>query len=138
MATNSDIILYSTSHDSFHHLPVDQNGDKYKGDGFYGFGDGYHTVQISLTSFIGTLKIQGTLVENPQTDDWTDIALTSTANYYVDTTGLISISAAPKSLVYTTAATNVKTYNFIGNFVWIRVRIENWTQGTINQILLNH
>ena len=35
------------------------NGDKVKGDGYYGFSDGVHTVPNRVTSFVGTLKIQG-------------------------------------------------------------------------------
>ena len=33
------------------------NGDKVKGDGYYGFSDGVHTTQTRVTSLVGTVKI---------------------------------------------------------------------------------
>ena len=41
------------------------NSDKVKGDGYYGFSDGVHTIQTRVTSLVGTIKIQGTLVKDP-------------------------------------------------------------------------
>ena len=49
------------------------NGDKVKGDGYYGFSDGVHTTQTRVTALVGTVKIQGTLVKDPANTDWVDI-----------------------------------------------------------------
>ena len=49
------------------------NSDKVKGDGYYGFSDGVHTVQSRVTNLIGTIKIQGTLVKDPADTDFVDI-----------------------------------------------------------------
>ena len=50
------------------------NSDDFKGDGYYGFSDGVHTVQTRVTGLIGTIKIQGTLQKTPASTDWVDIA----------------------------------------------------------------
>ena len=135
MSTNSETILSQQSH------PGDSSnetltGDPYKGDGFYGRSDGLHTVQVSITDFIGRISIQGTLEVNPTESDWFTIEL-GTGAMSVDTTGLI----AEQNITfvdYAAATTNTKTYNFIGNLVWVRAKISNWTDGAINSIKLNH
>jgi len=93
-------------------------GDKYQGDGYYGRSDGFHTAQFNYTGFLGTVKLQGTLATNPVAGDWFDITGTDITTTY--------------------SQDGVDFKNFTGNFVWVRVVIENWTDGTINSVLLNH
>ena len=117
-------------------------GDKYKGDGYYGRSDGFHTVQIDLNGFIGQIEMQGTLAIDPTDDDWFSVELesggTSTIGY-VDTTGAITtVSPTVSSITYTENETDIKNYNFTGNYVWIRAKVSNWTDGTVNSIKLNH
>lgn len=95
------------------------NGDKVKGDGYYGFSDGVHTVQTRVTNFVGTLKVQGSLVKDPANTDWVDID---------------NIVVGDGS----TATTNSFLNNFTGNFVWIRVSVTEFTAGTINNIFMAH
>ena len=95
------------------------NGDKVKGDGYYGFSDGVHTVQTRVTNFVGTLKVQGSLVKDPTSTDWVDID---------------NIVVGDGS----TATTNSYLNNFTGNFVWIRVSVTEFTAGTINNIFMAH
>ena len=95
------------------------NGDKVKGDGYYGFSDGVHTVQTRCTSLIGTVKIQGTLVKDPASTDWVDIASVVTSDG-------------------STAITNSYFNNFTGNFVWIRIAVSDFTAGSINNIFMAH
>lgn len=135
MSTNSETILSARSHvgDSSLQSLV---SDPFKGDGFYGRSDGLHTVQINLNGFIGRIEIQATLEVNPSESDWFTVEL-GTGAMSVDTTGLI----AEQNITfvdYETSTTNTKTYNFIGNFVWIRAKVSGWTDGTINSIKLNH
>lgn len=119
-------------------------GDKYKGDGYYGRSDGFHTVQLDLDGFTGTIKIQGTLAVEPTDSDWFPVSLQSTAGSnisgYVDTTGAVistnnSVSVSSLELTLSTETTN---YNFVGNYVWIRAIVEDYSAGTINSIRLNH
>ena len=119
MPSNSEIILTSNTH------PGDSTvqtitGEKYKGDGYYGRSDGFHTVQYTLVGVIGTINIQATLAVNPTDDDWFTVY---TQSYPVDSSGSTSGSFIT---------------NFTGNYVWIRAYISDWTDGTINNIKLNH
>lgn len=137
MAANSEVILTSTSH-SNDSTAVTVTGDKYKGAGYYGFGHSLHTVEFQFTGFVGSYKIQGTLATDPNENDWMDVALSEDSQFFVDTTGLISRITDHITVSYETASTNVKIYNFNGNFTWVRAVILDWTHGTINRVLLNH
>lgn len=96
--------------------------DKYKGDGYYGRSDGFHTVQYNLDGFIGTIYIQATLAVDPVDSDW----------FKVDSTEHTSVIADGDS------GNNAFIYNFTGNYVWVRAVIENWTDGAVASIFLNH
>ena len=95
------------------------NSDKIKGDGYYGFSDGVHTVQTRITSLVGTIKIQGTLVKDPADTDFVDI---------------VTVNESDGS----TAVTNSFLNNFTGNFVWIRIAVSAFTAGSINNIFMAH
>ena len=110
-------------------------GDKFKGDGYYGRSDGLHTIQINLSGFLGDVQLQGTLAVDPTADDWFTIRLGS--GQTIDTTGKI-VSSTTSKLEYASNETSSKTYNFTGNYVWVRVYVSNWTDGTVNSIKLNH
>lgn len=135
MATTSETLLTINTH------PGDGNpetitGDKIKGDGYYGRSDGLHTVQITLTGFIGIIEIQGTLELDPQETDWFTAEL-GTGARSIDTTGVLQEQNIT-TIEYIDPTTNTKTYNFTGNYVWVRARISDWTDGTVNSIKLNH
>lgn len=110
--------------------------ERLKGDGYYGSSDGFHTIQTQVTNFIGTIEVEGTLSTTPSTSDWFKIDLTTTISG-IDTTGAIT-SSNIQSITYTNATSNIKLYNFVGNFVWIRAKISGWTAGTVNGIKFNH
>lgn len=117
--SSSEILLSNQTH------PGDSTastvtGDKYKGDGYYGRSDGFHTIQYTITGFIGTVSIQATLAIEPTEDDWFTVY---TQAYPVSNDEGTSTS---------------KVTNFTGNYVWIRAYISNWTDGSVNSIKLNH
>ena len=95
---------------------------QYKGDGYYSRSDGFHTVQYNVTGFIGTIDAQASLADAPVEADW----------FNITTSQMISVD---DSSTYNTGSF---IYNFTGNYVWVRIKITNWTDGTINSILLNH
>lgn len=136
MAATSETILPVTTH-PLGNSPLSITGEKYKGAGFYGFGDGLHTVEVQITDFIGSWAIQGTLSADPNNNDWVDIVLQLQEEYSVDTTGLIT-RWVDRRVSYTSANTSAKIYNFIGNFTWIRFTAADWTQGTVNRVSLNY
>ena len=112
--SNSETILSANTH------PGDSTtetvtGEKFKGDGYYGRSDGFHTVQYSITGFTGIVAIQGTLAINPVEADWFTI--------YTETH---------------LTTTKVIAANFTGNYVWVRAVVSSWTDGTVSSVLLNH
>jgi len=110
--------------------------DRVKGDGYFGNSDGFHSIQVQTTNFIGKIEVQGSLSTNPESTDWFSLNLESNRKY-VDTTGLVLAESVPY-IRYTTATTTVVGYNFIGNLVWVRSRISEFTQGSVNFVKYNH
>ena len=112
MSSVSETILTNQVHpgDS---TSVTVTGTKYKGDGYYGRADGFHTVQYNVAEFNGTIKMQGTLAITPAETDYFDIAGTEEVG---------------------TDGTYFK--NFTGNFVWVRV-VATYTSGTIQLSLIH-
>tara|TARA_B100001287_G_scaffold102232_1_gene85878 strand:- start:810 stop:1205 length:396 start_codon:yes stop_codon:yes gene_type:complete len=109
--------------------------DKVKGDAYFGATDGLHTVMVDLETFIGVLRIQGSLETTPGDNDWFDIDLAD-ADFTVDVSGLVT-KKIQDSLTYAVAETSKRSYNVSGNFVWLRANISSWTGGTINRIEMN-
>ena len=93
--------------------------DKQKGDGYYSQPDGVHTVAYQIDTSVPvatTIKMQGSLATTPTEDDWFDISGTS------PTPDL---------------STTIFSFNFTGNYVWVRAKITGMTAGSITSILLN-
>jgi hypothetical protein len=113
--------------------------NRVKGDGYFGGSDGVHTVFWSVAEFVGTIKIQGTLASEPNELDWVTINLSESggrkAPFTMDTTGLVSERVIDTR--YPLSTTLSKSYNFTGNFVWIRARISEFEQGVVNNISIN-
>ena len=140
MPSNSKTILAQNVHPDDSTIQT-ITGDKFTGDGYYGRSDGFHTVQINLTNFSGNISIQGTLAIDPAEADYFPINLSTETSVAgtVDTTGAISTgSTTTLSIVSFNSATTNVSYNFTGNYVWIRAFASNWTTGSIDSILLNH
>jgi hypothetical protein len=113
------------------------NSERIKGDGYFGGSDGLHTVFWSVSQFIGTLQVQATLASEPVEADWVTVNLIEPGNNFtVDTTGLVTATGVA-STRYTVATTTSKSYNFTGNFVWLRGRISEFTEGVVNNISIN-
>jgi len=92
---------------------------KTKGDGYYSQPDGVHTVAYQVANDFNanaTIKMQGTLATTPTEDDWFDVANTT---FTAD------------------GSTVTSSYNFTGNYVWVRSKTQLLTAGTTNSILLN-
>ncbi len=109
--------------------------EKVRGDAFYGFTDGFHTIAFYLSDFVGKIYVEGTLATNPNDNDWFRINLNGNfieLDYTVESRG-----------------NNVQAFTFEGNFVYIRAGINrshllnpdnnnNLEYGQIIQVLLNH
>ena len=121
MASTSEIILSNQTHPGDSTVSI-VSGSKFKGDGYYSRSDGFHTVQYSVTGFIGTIDTQASLADNPVEADWFNITASQ-------------MLSANDSSTYNTGSF---IYNFTGNYVWVRIKVSNWTDGTVNSVLLNH
>jgi len=110
---NSETILSANTHPGDSTATV-VTGVKYRGDGYYGRSDGFHSVQYTYDGLTGTIAIQGTLAVDPTEDDWF---------------GVHTYTAAQE--------TASKIASFTGNYVWVRAQVV-YTDGTISSITLNH
>jgi hypothetical protein len=120
--------------------------DPVKGEGYYSNTDGIHTVQIHVNNFIGTIELQGSLATQPLENDWFPIVVGSNnlnvidpdpIDLTLDTTGLIFGISNIISLNYILETSSVSSYNFKGNYVWIRAKISNFSQGYVGSIKYN-
>lgn len=118
--SNSEILLSQQDHIGDSAIQA-VTSNAVKGDGYYGRSDGFHTVQYTLTGFIGTIEIEATLSVQPTEDDWFTVI---SELYDIDQFG------------ETTTGSFIA--NFTGNYVWIRAKVVDWTDGTVNSILINH
>lgn len=93
---------------------LDQTGSATRADGYYGFADGLHTIAFYLKSFRGRLYLDATVSDDPKDTDWFAIKLEG--DDYVDVA---------------TETTGIKNYNVVGNYVFLRARIERSHLGGI-------
>lgn len=93
-------------------------GDKKPAAAYYLGNADLQTLTWNVTSFSGTIVIQASLVTNPvlsTDDDWFPV-FTQVCNNQ----------------------TQVSYSNITGNFVWLRAKIQGWTQGVINNIKVTY
>lgn len=111
-------------------------GQPIKSDGYFGYTDGIHSVQIFYSNFTGGIGIQGTLstgvmcngeLQIPE-EDWFWIHLSNNPNY-LETLPYIMYPKDPLSPTATqpnsiwvngTGDTGTELFTFIGNFVYLR------------------
>ena len=89
-----------------------------KGDSYYGYTDGLHTIQVTYSNYVGRFRIQATLSLEPTDDDWFDLVIDPLNGLYPGSNpwnpaGYIQYNAnAP--------GTKSEAYTFKGNFTFIR------------------
>jgi hypothetical protein len=86
---------------------LNYTSDAVKGDGYYGFADGLHTMSFHVNNFTGRIHLEATIVENPAETDWFPIDLDNLTAY-----------------LQFTAQTITKGTSFEGNFVYLRVKVD--------------
>lgn len=121
MATNSEIILSNSVHQG-DSVTQTVTSNIFKGDGFYNRSDGLHTVQYNLDNFVGSIVMQASLAVDPVDSDWFSLNETQHISTAIDTDN--------------SDGSFIK--NFLGNYVWVRVRVFDWTGGAVKSILFNH
>lgn len=90
---------------------LDWVSDAQQGPGYYLGHSGQQTFTLSLSGFTGQLTVQGTLDSDADHANWVDV-------YDVTDADLTSYFSVDRT----------------ANFVWTRVRVQDFDAGTINQI----
>jgi len=117
---------HGTSTGNYDGSSVAFQSDPAKGDGYYGYADGLHTVSWQLIAFTGKITIQASLVETPTSADWFDVTLSDPAG-----------TASGTLQTYTTNTSHL-AFNCTGNFVNIRASVTDFTAGTISKLRFNY
>lgn len=121
MSLNPHLVFSQISHGQ-KYPPYDGVTDYFtsnqlKGNGYYGYTDGLHTVSYELLNFVGILRFQASLATDPDCpEDWFDIDCVITGNTRTPLSGIFY-------------------NNFCGNFVWVRALVTNFSAGTIKKVL---
>jgi len=92
-----------------------------QGAGFYGGNQGLHTLQYSITNFIGTINIEATVCLNPTDSDWFSVKTYDFPNRSFDRDTDI----------------NTSIDNIVGKYTFIRASI-TYTFGSVSVIQLTH
>lgn len=97
---------------------MNKYSDHVRGDSFYGYTDGLHTVQTIYNQFIGRFRIQGTLSLDPLDEShWFDIIPDNTTGKRFNTGGFIQFNSD-------NPAQGSEAYTFQGNFTYIRTYLD--------------
>ena len=100
---------------------MNKYGIEVRADSYYGYTDGYHTIQVTYSQFVGRFRIQATLALEPESVDWFDL------QQDVSTFGSITNNTAawnPAGYIQFNAndpGDGSQAYTFQGNFAWLRV-----------------
>jgi len=101
-------------------------GDAIRADGYFGYTDGIHTVQVVVNNFTGSFGIQGTLATEPTETDWFDINLN--ANWNVSSADpKVSYPVNPAAPTGQDGDNGAKAFTFVGNFVYLRAVLDRST-----------
>lgn len=98
-------------------VEMNKYGTSVKGDSYYGYSDGYHTVQVLYDQFVGRLRIQATLSLEPSDSDWFDLVPSTTAGTEFNSAGYVQFNS-------NNPADKSEAYTFQGNFTYIRVYMD--------------
>lgn len=124
-------------------------GEPIRGNAYYGYTDGIHTVQVIYQNFIGGFGIQGTLVLDPKPEDWFWIKLNPNGDIY---TPFITFPDEPTAPTGANGGdTGSLATTFLGNFTYLRAVVtrdylqpvapnpvwNNWHYGQIDKVLMS-
>lgn len=126
-------------------------GEPIRGDAYYGYTDGIHTVQVIYQNFVGGFGLQGTLALKPQPEDWFWIKLNPNGDVNTPFLTFPQIPLAPTGA--NGGDTGSLATSFIGNFVFLRAVVSRdyiqppippsqaqwntWQWGMVDTVLLS-
>ena len=119
---------------------MNQYSTDIKGDSYYGYSDGLHSVQVIYEQFIGRVRIQATLAIAPESTDWFDLVPTTTSGTEFNGAGYVQFNSNnPGNLA--------ECYTFTGNYTFVRVYMDrehvgdgttyDSSYGQIRQVILS-
>ena len=123
MSTRKSVLMMTNTGNDYEKV-----GDKIRGDSYFGYTDGIHTVQVTYQNFTGGFGIQGTLSLDPKEEDWFWIVLTDQRGNM----GCHPYIIYPKDPLHPTGSTHqnnslnmngdtgTEAFTFVGNFVYLR------------------
>lgn len=114
-------------------------GPAVRADSYYGFTDGLHTAAVHYNNLTGRVKIQGTLSMEPTEADWFDINL---QGYECMGDTFIEYPRDParpttRGTSGFVGDTGVDAFTFIGNFTFLRAKLERQYLGNVDINLIN-
>lgn len=109
---------------------MNKYSDIVRGDSYYGYTDGLHTLQFIYNEFVGRVRIQCTLSLDPTDDDWFDIIPEITTGKRWNPEGYLQWNSDdfadpvgdPPS--WRGRANHSEAYTFRGNYTFIRVFLD--------------
>jgi len=120
---------------------MSQTSDNVKGDSFYGYSDGWHTIQVIYNQYVGRFRVEATLATTPESTDWFEIK--------PDVTNGTEYSAGQSYVQFNSNAPGnaAEAYTFRGNFTYLRVKMDrahvgdgetyDTSYGTISKVILS-
>ena len=122
-------------------------GEPVRGNAYYGYTDGIHTVQVVYQNLVGGFGIQATLALDPKPEDWFWVKIGNCCNQYI---------MFPEDPLAPTGSnggdTGCQAFTFLGNFVFVRAVLtreyimppplntamwDTWQYGAVDRVLLS-
>lgn len=106
--------------------PYTVTGNTFPAAAYYLGNKDLQTVAVKLTNVTGNIVIEASLATQPSSTDWFRVyELTANANAPANTASQLASNAS----VYT---------NIEGNFVYMRAKVENFNNGTVQYVKLSY
>lgn len=112
--TNESLLpttVYGTPSGNYNGTSLEFIGNAIPAANYYGGQGSAQTALIETTGLLGIITIEGSLNDWTQQAEW----------FAIETYGNATV-----------ATTDTQAINMLGNFVWIRARVTEFTAGTIN------
>jgi len=124
-------------------------GEPVRGNAYYGYTDGIHTVQVVYQNFVGGFGLQATLAIDPLPEDWFWIRLNPTGDVR---TPFIPFPIDPlRPTGENGGDTGSIATTFIGNFTYVRAVVtreyiqpppdhsnwQTWQWGQVDKVMLS-
>jgi hypothetical protein len=106
--------------------PYTVTGNSQPAAAYYLGNQDLQTVTYSLTQCIGNIVIEATLASQPSNSDWFKV-------FELEANTNAPANTAPKIASNATGYTNIE-----GNFVYIRAKIENFSNGGVNFVKVSY